>query len=216
MESTCVQSSSGCVSFLFSSICGKNVSTSPHPLGRAVTQNEFGFPSLCTSNEGLAEDLVKRFQQIMLLKVPFHWLPKLGATMQAHPGRHRVHSTSRDFTASVLTGAPPAAVMIFSATGATISFLHLEDKITLTECTLIELCAALTISLQYCACALALQPANAVFGEENSEEGPRRILRKILSQSWVCSVSSAHICSSLFFPSCHCYYHTFCFRHHVK
>lgn len=47
--------------FFVSSNCGKNVSTSPHPLGRTITQNEFGFPSLHTFNESLAEYLVKRF-----------------------------------------------------------------------------------------------------------------------------------------------------------
>lgn len=61
MESTFVRSSSGCASFLFSSICGKHVSTCSHPLGRTVTQKEFGSP-LHTFNEGLAEYLVERFR----------------------------------------------------------------------------------------------------------------------------------------------------------
>lgn len=50
-----------CLFFVHSN-CGKNVSTSPHPLGRTITQNEFGFPSLHTFNEGLAEYLVKRLR----------------------------------------------------------------------------------------------------------------------------------------------------------
>lgn len=52
--------------FFVSSICGKNVSTSPHPLGRTITQKEFDFPSLHTFNEDLAEYLVKRFRSCCL------------------------------------------------------------------------------------------------------------------------------------------------------
>lgn len=114
----------------------------------------------------------------MLLKVPFHGLPDLCASMWVHPGRHRVH-TSGDFTAFVLTGAPPVAFMIFSATGETISFPHLEDKVVPPQTVLLlnfVLCSL--FFLQYCACSLALQAANAVFAEGRGEEGPGRILRK--------------------------------------
>lgn len=132
----------------------------------------------------------------MLLKVPFHKLPEPCASMWAHPGRHRVQNTSRDFIAFVWTGAPPAAFKIFSATRVTIYFPHLKDK--MYRCTLIELYAVLSVSLQYHACSLALQAANSVFGEEHSGEGPERILRRRSLPSVGCAHSSQAVSAVAF------------------
>lgn len=56
-----------------------------------------------------------------------------------------------------------------------------------------ELCAVLSISLQYHACSLALQAATAVLGEEHIEEGPGRILRERSFPSVGCAQPSQAI-----------------------